>query len=50
MWDIELNIAGYRFTHQVPDQRGRILRFAASRPGWWPSAHVRQPSQQSHAA
>jgi hypothetical protein len=50
MWDIELNIAGYRFTHQVPDQRRRILRLAASRPAWWPSAQVRQSSRQSHAA
>jgi hypothetical protein len=24
MWDIEVGIAGYRFTHQVSDQRRRI--------------------------
>jgi hypothetical protein len=49
MWDIEVNIAGYRFTHRVPDQRRRILGFTASRPAWWPTVAARQ-SRPPHAA
>jgi hypothetical protein len=49
MWDIEVNIAGYRFTHHVPEQRRRILGFATSRPNWWPSVQSKQ-SRHPHAA
>jgi hypothetical protein len=50
MWDIEVNIAGYRLTHQVPDRRRRLLGFAAGRPAWWPSAQTKQVSHPPHAA
>ncbi|CAN5713748.1 hypothetical protein BH09ACT7_BH09ACT7_08870 [soil metagenome] len=49
MWDIEVNIAGYRFTSQVPDHRRSVLRLAAIRPTWWPSAQLKQPPRP-HAA
>lgn len=26
MWDIEVNIAGYRFTHHAPDRRRWLTR------------------------
>jgi hypothetical protein len=49
MWDIEVNIAGYRFTSQAPEYR-RVLRVAAARPSWWPSAQVKPSSRPPHAA
>jgi hypothetical protein len=50
MWDIELNIAGCRFTSQVPEHRRRIPRFTANRPTWWPPTAARQSSRHPHAA
>lgn len=41
MWLIELNVAGHRFTHKVPDNRRQLF-------GWtgrgipWRGTHVRE--------
>lgn len=45
MWDIEVNIAGYRFTHHAPDRRRRLLAPLISWPG-----HIRQHVRQLRAA
>lgn len=39
MWVIELNIAGYRFTHRVHDRRRPVFRFS---PLNWRPAQVRR--------
>jgi hypothetical protein len=36
MWIVELNVAGYQFTHRVPDRR-RIFRFNPRHALWRPS-------------
>jgi hypothetical protein len=41
MWIIELNVAGYQFTHRVPDRR-RIFRFSPRNAHWRPS-QLRHP-------
>ena len=46
MWDIEVNIAGYRFIHQVPERRTGCVRRPVLRAHrtWSPSVvrdHVR---------
>ncbi|MGV7984615.1 hypothetical protein PJP10_09060 [Mycobacterium kansasii] len=43
MWIIELNIAGFRFTRELPDRRRRTLRFNPRQLHW--PAH-----RHSHAA
>ena len=43
MWIIELNVAGYHVTRQIPDLRRRSLRFSP-RNRHWPTL------RQSHAA
>jgi hypothetical protein len=37
MWVIELNIAGYQFTHRVPDRHQRLYRLATRTVGWRPA-------------
>ena len=37
MWVIELNFAGHRFTHQVPDRRQRLYQLATRTVRWRPS-------------
>lgn len=42
MWVIEINIAGFRFTHRVHDRRRPVLRL---RPlGWRPAPLPRTPA------
>ncbi|WP_220101384.1 hypothetical protein [Mycolicibacterium helvum] len=41
MWLIELNIAGHRFTRQVPDTRRQLFGRGARALGWR-SSQVRQ--------
>ncbi|GBG38037.1 hypothetical protein NJB14197_02300 [Mycobacterium montefiorense] len=43
MWIIELNVAGYRFTREVPDLKRRSFRFSPRNMHWPVSRH-------SHAA
>ncbi len=43
MWIIDLNVAGYRFTREVPDLRGRRFRFS-------PRSMHRPVQRRSHAA
>ncbi|VBA33193.1 hypothetical protein LAUMK13_00229 [Mycobacterium innocens] len=45
MWIIELNIAGFRFTRELPDRRRRTLRFNPSHLHWPVPRHG-----HSHAA
>ncbi|HYB35336.1 MAG TPA: hypothetical protein VEF72_05860 [Mycobacterium sp.] len=45
MWIIELNIAGHRFTREVPDLHRRSFRFSPRNVHW----HVPQ-LRHSHAA
>lgn len=45
MWIVEVNFAGRRFTHRVPDRRRAIFRFVPRSFGWRPS-----PVQQTPAA
>lgn len=48
MWIVELNIAGYQFTRQIPDLRGASLRSVRLHP---PTLHRRVPQPPSpHAA
>lgn len=48
MWIVELNIAGYRFTRQIPDLRSASLRSVRLHP---PGLHRRVPQPPSpHAA
>lgn len=37
MWIVEVNFAGYRFTHRVPDRRRPIFRASPRGVGWRPS-------------
>jgi hypothetical protein len=41
MWLIELNIAGHRFTREVPDQRRQLFGRGA-RALAWRGSHIRQ--------
>jgi hypothetical protein len=34
MWIIEFNVAGYRFTREVPDLRHRAFRFSPRNMHW----------------
>jgi hypothetical protein len=34
MWIIEFNVAGYRFTREVPDLRRRSFRFSPRNMHW----------------
>jgi hypothetical protein len=43
MWIIELNVAGYQYTREMPDVRRRTFRFGP-RHMHWPAL------RQSHAA
>ncbi len=43
MWIIELNVAGYQFTREMPDLRRRTLRFSPRHMHWPALRH-------SHAA
>ena len=45
MWVIELNFAGRRFTHRVPDRRRSLLRIAQRSVAWRPTQ-----LQNPHAA
>jgi hypothetical protein len=43
MWIIELNVAGYHYTREMPDLRHRRFRFHRRNLNW-------PVSRQSHAA
>ncbi|MGH3678291.1 MAG: hypothetical protein ACRDU5_21655 [Mycobacterium sp.] len=45
MWMIELNFAGYQFTHRVADHRLSMFRFTPRIMGWRPA-----PLRNPHAA
>jgi hypothetical protein len=47
MWILELNIAGHRFTREMPDLRRRPFRFRTPHLHWPAIRHDHQPS---HAA
>lgn len=42
MWVIEVNVAGYRFTHRVHDRR--IFRLSPRTLGWRPAQLRRTPA------
>ncbi len=39
MWIIELNVAGYQFTREVPDFKRRTFRFSRRNMHWPVSRH-----------
>lgn len=43
MWVIEVNFAGYRYTHRVHDRR-RTFRFGPRTLGWRPAQLRRTPA------
>ena len=40
MWIIEFNVAGYRFTREVPDLRHRAFRFSPRNMHWRTLRHT----------
>ncbi|WP_172800164.1 MULTISPECIES: hypothetical protein [unclassified Mycobacterium] len=44
MWVIEVNFAGYRFTHHAHDRRRPILRFSPRAHGWRSALMRRTPA------
>lgn len=47
MWIIELNIAGLRYTREMPDLRRRRFRLTPRNTHWTSAGHAPEPS---HAA
>jgi hypothetical protein len=39
MWIIELNVAGYHFTHEMPDLKRRSFRFRPRHLHWPVTRH-----------